>query len=313
MPLKTTKGIKKRGKGLLNSLINQLPVELHAPGYSYCGPGTNLNKRLKRGDPGINELDKACKQHDIAYAQTNNIGVRNQADKVLAKKAWERFKAKDASFGEKATALSVAGIMKAKSKLGMGIRQKKKKTKGVKKPKTRKYINKKATKMRKQKINKKKTKKRKTNKTTMRKILKTAMAKAKTVVKNKRPQTIPLAAKMALQAARAAIKNHKIPRKNIETVLPRVIPVPKIGGALPLIPLFAGLSALGALMGGSASVANAVISANNAKKNFKEAQRHNETMEAISIGQNKKTGSGLYLMPYKKGMGLYLSPHSKNV
>lgn len=35
---------RKRGKGLVNQLINKLPVELHIPGYSFCGPGTKLKK-----------------------------------------------------------------------------------------------------------------------------------------------------------------------------------------------------------------------------------------------------------------------------
>src|ERR1700755_1808338 len=35
--------------------------------YSYCGPGTKVQKRLKERYKGINSLDKACKQHDINY------------------------------------------------------------------------------------------------------------------------------------------------------------------------------------------------------------------------------------------------------
>ncbi|KAG8280535.1 hypothetical protein J6590_080173 [Homalodisca vitripennis] len=44
------------GKGLLNDIINKLPFELHAPKnwnldtYNYCWPGTQLDKRLARGD-----------------------------------------------------------------------------------------------------------------------------------------------------------------------------------------------------------------------------------------------------------------------
>lgn len=64
----------------------------------------------------------------------------------------------------------------------------------------------------------------------------------------------------------------------------RIIPAPKIGGVLPMIPIFAGLSALGALMGGSAGVANAVVSANKAKNDLKEVQRHNQLIEAIALG-----------------------------
>lgn len=58
---------KKKGAGILNTLINKLPIELHLPGYRFCGPGTKLRKRLARGDTGINPLDEACKIHDIAY------------------------------------------------------------------------------------------------------------------------------------------------------------------------------------------------------------------------------------------------------
>lgn len=36
------KGLKKclkSGKGLLDKIIDKLPVELHVPSYQYCGPG----------------------------------------------------------------------------------------------------------------------------------------------------------------------------------------------------------------------------------------------------------------------------------
>lgn len=42
---------KASGKGLVDTVINKLPIELHLPGYQYCGPGTKLEKRLTRGDP----------------------------------------------------------------------------------------------------------------------------------------------------------------------------------------------------------------------------------------------------------------------
>lgn len=97
----------KIGYGLINSIINKIPVELHLPGYQYCGPGTNLKKRLARGDPGINELDRLCKEHDIAYDQHKNGSERYKADKALASGAWKRVKSKDASFGERTAALTV--------------------------------------------------------------------------------------------------------------------------------------------------------------------------------------------------------------
>lgn len=30
---------KRRGAGLLNSVIDKLPFEVHYPTYQYCGPG----------------------------------------------------------------------------------------------------------------------------------------------------------------------------------------------------------------------------------------------------------------------------------
>lgn len=256
-----TKKKSPTGKGFVNNMIDGLPFEMHLPGgYQYCGPGTKLDERLKRNDPGINELDRACKQHDFFLR-------------------------------ERMAALGVTGIMKAKSKLGMGLKSE---LGGCKKNKN--------------------NVKKKTQRKSVSKVLKEAKDAALSQIKTKKPSTVPDAAKLAVHAAKVIIKKHKLPKTDIENGLPRIIPVPKkIGGALPLIPIFAGLSALGALMGGSASVANAAISANNAKKNFNEAQHHNRIMEAIALGKNTKTGSGLFLMPYKKGYGLFLSPYPKNV
>lgn len=110
------------GHGLLNKLINKLPVELHIPGYQFCGPGTKLTKRIARGDRGINPLDAACKEHDIIYSQNQeNLSARHEADRVLAERAVERITAKDSDFSEKAAAIAIAGTMKVKRKLGMGL------------------------------------------------------------------------------------------------------------------------------------------------------------------------------------------------
>lgn len=114
---------------LVNTAIDALPVELHLPGgYQYCGPGTKLSKRLARGDPGINKLDQACKEHDIAYSNYTDSERRSIADRVLAEKAWQRVKSSDASLGERAAALAVTGAMKAKSAVGGGSRRRKRNT-----------------------------------------------------------------------------------------------------------------------------------------------------------------------------------------
>ena len=38
--------------------------ELHAPGYNYCGPGTNYYKRKSMNVQPMNSLDEACMEHD---------------------------------------------------------------------------------------------------------------------------------------------------------------------------------------------------------------------------------------------------------
>ena len=250
--------IYHKGRGLLNRVINQLPIELHIPGYQYCGPGTRLKQRLARGDPGINKLDQACKEHDIAYSKNRDVRARNIADSILANKAWDRVRAIDSDIGEKAAVFAVSNAMKLKSKFGMGVRKKKVKFASIVK------------------------------------------AAKKSMSKNKKSRIV---IKSALDCALAAVK--KAGGKS-KIIVPRILPVSeKVGGYLPfLIPLFAGLSATGALAGGAAGIAKAVNDASAAKKQLEENKRHNKTMETIALGK------GLYLKPYKTGMGLHLKPYT---
>ena len=64
--------------------------------YSACGPFTRHKERIKEfkraGDTRYiyrNELDKACFQHDSAYADHKDLIKRTEADKVLRDKAYE--------------------------------------------------------------------------------------------------------------------------------------------------------------------------------------------------------------------------------
>ena len=50
-------------------------MEFHWPGYQYMGPGTHLEKRLARGDPGINRLDGIAKAHGIDYGKAGGHGA----------------------------------------------------------------------------------------------------------------------------------------------------------------------------------------------------------------------------------------------
>lgn len=116
--------VVKRGRGILNSIIDNIPIELHLPSYQYCGPGTKLSERLARGDKGVNKLDALCKEHDIAYENHKDSSERYIADKKLGSEAFKRVYSKDAKFGERAASLLVSAAMKAKtglSKIGRGV------------------------------------------------------------------------------------------------------------------------------------------------------------------------------------------------
>ena len=65
--------------------------------YSACGPFTRHKERIKefkrKGDTRYiyrNELDKACFQHDSAYADHKDLINRTEANKVLRDKAYDR-------------------------------------------------------------------------------------------------------------------------------------------------------------------------------------------------------------------------------
>lgn len=240
-----------KGSGLLNNLINNLPFEAHLPGYNFCGPGTKLEKRLLRGDKGINKLDEACMQHDIAYTKSNDLKQRHKADLTLLNMAKQRTRTKDVSRGEKLASWLVSKVMKTKLKKGAGV-----------------------------------------------KTFKSVTNKIRAKLKKTKPKSNCHAIESAYLTAKKIFSKHKVR-------LPRVIPLPKTGGILPLIPIFAGLSALGSLAGGAAGIAKAVHDYKSAQKGLQESERHNKMMESIALGK------GLYVKPYKKGNGLFFK-NSKN-
>ena len=77
---------RQRGRGVdIQKWIGKTGLEFHWPGYQYMGPGTKLEKRLKRGDPGINRLDRIAKQHDIDYSRARNLQDKWKADEKMIK------------------------------------------------------------------------------------------------------------------------------------------------------------------------------------------------------------------------------------
>jgi len=98
-------------------LVKNLGFEAHLVDLNslqrlqYCGPGTQLEKRLARGDPGLTPLDRQCKEHDIAYSQTKNPEQRRIADKKLHDAAKAIYKDPSTRFGEKINAYIVRKVM----------------------------------------------------------------------------------------------------------------------------------------------------------------------------------------------------------
>lgn len=112
------------GKGVFNYLLNNLNMpEMHLPGYNFCGPYTDLDKRLARGDQGINKLDEACKKHDVFYKEHKDTESRQIADKILIEDADKVFHSSDSSLKEKGEAFLVKNAMNVKNMFGMGINQ----------------------------------------------------------------------------------------------------------------------------------------------------------------------------------------------
>lgn len=119
--------VEQLGSGPINWAINHLPFEIHLYDkerklrYNFCGPGTKLEERLKRGDVGINKLDeKGCKPHDIFYSKHKDSESRREADARLAQIAQEVANDPDASKDERAKANLVAAAMHGMTWIGAG-------------------------------------------------------------------------------------------------------------------------------------------------------------------------------------------------
>ena len=92
---------KELQRMLSRGLLNALPFELHILRYQFCGPGTRLEKRLARGAQGINLLDAACRERNIAYSQSNALAERHAANNILAEKARKRIIMSDSTLRER--------------------------------------------------------------------------------------------------------------------------------------------------------------------------------------------------------------------
>ena len=124
----------------LNNLINNLPIEFHqyaekgeyVPGgsfndqqkYSFCGPGTRYEQRIREGYNGINKLDSMCKLHDKFYNENKDTKDRNISDIALAHRADEIANDSNVDNVQRKDARFISGIMKTKAHLGFGLKTK---------------------------------------------------------------------------------------------------------------------------------------------------------------------------------------------
>src|SRR5271166_1907434 len=119
----------KSGAGFnLNSFVNNLPFELHqfaekgedVPGgsfnnqqkYSFCGPGTRYEQRVREGYKGINELDSTCLLHDKFYNENTDTKARNISDIALAHRTDEIAVNQALDGSQRRDAFFISGIMK---------------------------------------------------------------------------------------------------------------------------------------------------------------------------------------------------------
>ena len=125
----------------LNNLKNNSPIEFHqyaekgeyVPGgsfndqqkYSFCGPGTRYEQRIREGYKGINELDKMCKLHDQFYNENKYTKDRNISDIALASRADEIADDSNVDDVQRKDARFISRIMKTKAHLGFGLKSEK--------------------------------------------------------------------------------------------------------------------------------------------------------------------------------------------
>lgn len=104
-----------------------IPGELHLPGYSFCGPGTNLDKRLDEADnpkpwsKPTNRVDEVCMKHDIAYGKTTTLTEKHKADSEML---YNLSLIQNPTLREKVDRFIVRNLINAKLKLGLGYSSK---------------------------------------------------------------------------------------------------------------------------------------------------------------------------------------------
>lgn len=104
---------------MVNTILDNLPFELHALGYNFLGPGTKINKRVARGDVSINPLDEAAKKRSVQLFSTVII-LKLKVDEYLTRKikekSWDRVLFRDADLRERSLVLETTAGIRLKRK-----------------------------------------------------------------------------------------------------------------------------------------------------------------------------------------------------
>lgn len=106
-------GKGKHGFSCIDFVLVKCP-KIHIKGYNYCGINTNLEELLADNVTGINKLDCACMEHDIAYSESIDPKWRYISDKILLLKAFQRMYAIDSRIGERLVALIISSLIGVK-------------------------------------------------------------------------------------------------------------------------------------------------------------------------------------------------------
>jgi len=244
-------------------------------------------------------LDAAAREHDIAYWKNSDLASRHEADRVLENKSWGRVLANDSSFGEKTAAWLTTNAMKLKRKLGMGVRRTvgKRKRKvvarrgaGVSKPRhrTRRRRTRNARKRRGKKGGSVTIKRRRGGRLTFTQIISKA---CKAIKGHRNEDDITGAVKKSLKI----IKKYKP-----KTGVPRIVPIPKRGGAISLIPILSAALRYGpAVFEGISSIVSGV----KRLKGVRDEYNNSKSGSGIS---RVHIGKGISFGAYKKGYGIFV-------
>ena len=275
----------KQGSGIINKAINALPFELHIPSYNFLGPGTKLEERLQRGDKPINKLDAAALEHDIAYSKANTSEDYKAADYKLEQEAWKRVTDPSAHLGERAAAWLTTNLMKLKQKTGQGLKKM-----NCRRRRRHNHQHKKGGIIHHSHKNSYRHPQHHQHHYN-RKIggaitFQSAVNSAKKVVTPKKDIL------RNINDTLVAFRNIK-KRRNIKQK--RIIPIPKKGGFLPLIPIVSGLSAIGSIAGNAKSIYDAIQSIVSLKDQIFKGNKN-----------GGKIGKALHLKPWKTGGRLAL-------